>query len=310
MAAAPTSSPAGQDVRSLMPGSSPPPALRPPARAAQGRYLSNDVEREYAMRAEQLEALAEDIRRARTASRYPRPAHRERPPAPHGEPVLLADGARILIRPIEADDAQELRAGFEQLSVGSRYQRFLAPVAYLTQRQLDYLTRVDHTTHDALVAVDAATGEGIGIARLVRDERDPERADVAIVVADRWHGRGVGALLADRLAARALELGVKSFTARMLAGNHAARRLVERVGQDIREREDGGAIVLTAQPHGHVARADDPEVQAAAEPDASVRRALEPAWRAAAGRRRRGRARPALSAAAVPRSSASGWARP
>ena len=268
-------SPAGQDERSLMPGSSPPPALRRPARTAHGRYLGNDLEREYAMRAEQLEALEQDIRRARKASRYPRSARREPPPAPHGDPALLADGARILIRPIEAGDAQELRAGFEQLDVGSRYQRFLAPVAYLTQHQLDYLTRVDHTTHEALVAVDATSGQGIGIARFVRDERDPERADVAIVVADRWHRRGVGTLLSDRLAARARKLGVKSFTARMLAGNHAARRLVERVGQDIREREDGGAIVLVAQPREHPAPAEDPVAQAAAASHAWVHRALE-----------------------------------
>jgi hypothetical protein len=41
---------------------------------------------------------------------------------------------------------------------------------------------------------------------------------------------------------------VKTFTARMLAGNDAARRLVERVGHDIRERDGDGGIVLTAQP--------------------------------------------------------------
>ena len=275
MTAAARSSPAGHDERVLMPGSSPPPALRRPARIARGRYLGNDLEREYAMRAERLEALALDIRRARKASRYPRSARRELPPAPHGEPALLADGARVLIRPIEVGDAQELRAGFEQLDVGSRYQRFLAPVAYLTQRQLGYLTSVDHTTHEALVAVDAATGEGVGIARFVRDARDPERADVAIVVADRWHGRGVGTLLAGRLAARAEKLGVTSFTARMLAGNHAARHLVERVGQDIREREDGGAIVLAAQPREHVAPAADPVAQPTTERYASLRRALE-----------------------------------
>lgn len=275
MTSAARSSPAGQDERSLMPGSSPPPALRRPARTAHGRYLSNDLEREYAMRAEQLEALEQDIRRARKASRHPRCVRREPPPAPHGEPAVLADGARILIRPIEAGDAQELRAGFEQLDVGSRYQRFLAPVAYLTQRQLDYLTHVDHTSHEALVAVDATTGRGIGIARFVRDQRDPERADIAIVVADRWQNRGVGALLADRLAARAHKLGVKSFTARMLAGNHAARRLVGRVGQDIREREDGGAIILAANARRAVPPPDDPVGQSAAKPHASLHHALE-----------------------------------
>ena len=235
-----------------MPGSSPPPALRHPAASSNGRYMSNQLEREYAALAEELEALDHDIRRARRLARPARrppgraPAARRQPP--HGEPASLADGARILVRPIEATDAEQLSAGFARLDVGSRYQRFLTPIEYLTPHQLDYLTHVDHAMHEALVAIDAATGDGLGIARFVRDKRDPSRADVAIVVADDWHGRGVGTVLAERLAARARALGVKSFTARMLADNRAARRLVEHVGDSIREQPDGAAIVLTVRP--------------------------------------------------------------
>ena len=176
------------DMLRLMPGTSPPPTLRRPARAAHGRYMSDDLEREYATLADQLDALEQDIRRARRASRHAQSPRRKPPPPPYGEPAQLADGRRILIRPIEAGDAQELRWGFERLSAGSRYQRFLAPIAYLTQAQLEFLTHVDHVTHEALVAVDATTGEGVGIARFIRDEGDPTRADVALVVADRWQG--------------------------------------------------------------------------------------------------------------------------
>ena len=177
--------------------------------------------------------------------------------------MVLPDGTRVLVRPIEPADGPQLRAGFDRLDAGSRYQRFLAPIDYLTQRQLDYLTRIDHESHEALVALDAATGDGVGIARFVRDASDPARADVAIVIADRWHGRGVGTLLANRLAARARAVGVTSFTARMLAGNRAGRRLVEQVGQEIRQREDGGAIVLTAQAREHTQPVAEPPARAA-----------------------------------------------
>ena len=124
------------------------------------------------------------------------------------------------------------------------------------------------------MAIDAASGEGAGVARFVRDPSDPASADVAIVVDDRWRGRGVGTLLADRLAARARAVGVRSFTARMLARNHAGRQLVKRVGQDVREREDGGAIVLAAQAREHTQPVTDPPERLAARRHASLRRAL------------------------------------
>jgi RimJ/RimL family protein N-acetyltransferase len=230
-----------------MPGSAPPPALRRPAAAWHGRYLANQVEREFAAMTERLDALEQDIRRARRAAcGAPRSQGAPAPP-PHGDPARLPDGTRLLVRPIEPEDAPQLRAGFKRLDAGSRYQRFLAPIPYLTQRDLDFLTRVDHEMHEALVAIDARTGEGVGIARFLRDPREPARADVAIVVDDRWHGRGVGTLLAGRLAERARAVGVTSFTARMLPGNDAARRLVERVGDDVRAREESGTIVLSAR---------------------------------------------------------------
>ena len=263
------------DMLRLMPSTSPPPTLRRPARAAHGRYMSDDLEREYATLADQLDALEQDIRRARRASRHAQSPRRQPPPPPYGEPALLADGRRILIRPIEAGDAQELRWGFERLSAGSRYQRFLAPIAYLTQAQLEFLTHVDHVTHEALVAVDATTGEGVGIARFIRDEGDPTRADVALVVADRWQGLGVGTLLAERLAARARTVGVKSFTARMLARNHTARRLVEQIAESIQERDEDGAVILTAQAREHAAAVDAPPHHVAKRPRASLRSALE-----------------------------------
>jgi hypothetical protein len=39
------------------------------------------------------------------------------------------------------------------------------PIDRLSRGQLDYVTAVDHQSHDALVALDAKAGEGLSIAR-------------------------------------------------------------------------------------------------------------------------------------------------
>lgn len=78
------------------------------------------------------------------------------------------------------------------MSPESRYRRFLAARDRLSEAELDYLTRVDHHDHEALVALVLETQEGVGLARFVRLPEDPEDAEVAIAVADAWQRRGVG----------------------------------------------------------------------------------------------------------------------
>lgn len=133
----------------------------------------------------------------------------------------LRDGTEIDIRPIRADDKDLLAGGFERLSPESRYRRFFSPTASLTPSQLRYLTEVDHHTHEALLALEVGTGEGVGVARFVRSGDDPAMAEVAVAVVDGWQGRGVATILLHDLAARAREEGIERFSASVLAGNEA-----------------------------------------------------------------------------------------
>jgi hypothetical protein len=79
--------------------------------------------------------------------------------------MTLADGARLRVRPIVPADREPLADAFHRLSDRSRRQRFLAPKPRLSARELDYLTDVDHVTHEALVAIDETTGEIVGVGR-------------------------------------------------------------------------------------------------------------------------------------------------
>src|SRR3954447_644963 len=141
----------------------------------------------------------------------------------------VADGSPVLIRPIEPRDRSLLVDGLARLSTRSRRQRFLAQRDAFTSRELDYLVDVDHHDHEALVALDVATGDLIGVARYVRLER--RRAELALTVVDAWQGRGVGAALLDRLALHARRAGIRSFESLTLAGNGAAIRALQRLGR-------------------------------------------------------------------------------
>jgi GNAT superfamily N-acetyltransferase len=155
----------------------------------------------------------------------------------------------VRVRPVRRSDAGLLLRGFERLSEESRYQRFLAPMPELSESMVRYLTDVDHHDHEALVALDAATGEGVGVARYVRDLKDPRRAEAAVTVIDDWQGRGVGTLLLELLAGRAREEEIESFTALLLASNDEMMELLESLGPvRVVDRQAGTVEVETPLP--------------------------------------------------------------
>jgi RimJ/RimL family protein N-acetyltransferase len=158
----------------------------------------------------------------------------------------LPDGTPVLLRPIRADDKRLLSQGLRNLSEASVQRRFLSPKPRFTGAELRYLTEVDGRDHAALVAESPAqpTRAMIGVARYVRLADDREAAEVAVVVADTWQGRGVGSLLADELAARARGQGIRRFTATMSADNVPAHRLLARIARPREERMEHGVSEL------------------------------------------------------------------
>jgi GNAT superfamily N-acetyltransferase len=147
-----------------------------------------------------------------------------------GAPTALRDGSRVRLRQIRSSDKELLRRSFDRLSGESRYRRFLAPTPELSEAMVRYLTEVDHHNHEAIVALDEETGEGIGVARYVRSLARPVVAEVAVTVVDDWQGRGLGTLLLEVLSARAREEQITTFTALMLASNQEMMELLESLG--------------------------------------------------------------------------------
>lgn len=167
-----------------------------------------------------LRAEAAAARRARQA----RP--RRAASGPAGKQVVLRDGSRVLIRPVQSADAPLLADGFARLSATSRWMRFLTPKKELSPAELSFLTDLDHHDHEALGALDHRDGRGVGVARYVRQADDPWGADVAVTIVDEWQGRGLGTELLARLSDRAREENIRRFTALIAAENVAVAGLL------------------------------------------------------------------------------------
>jgi GNAT superfamily N-acetyltransferase len=155
--------------------------------------------------------------------------------------MTLADGARLRVRPIDPADRGPLADAFERLSERSRHQRFLGPKPRLSARELEYLTDVDHVTHEALVAIDEASGHIVGVGRYATESGTGTVADMALAVDDAWQRRGIGRGLAVRLVERARTNGMTRLTGTTLSDNLGARSLLDRLG--FRVRGAGGGVL-------------------------------------------------------------------
>jgi GNAT superfamily N-acetyltransferase len=166
-----------------------------------------------------------------------------------GAPIELRDGSRVRVRQGHSSDRDLLLRGFARLSAESRYRRFLASKPELSEANIRYLTEIDHHDHEAMIALDEATGEGIGVARYVRDSERPDAAEVAVTVINDWQGRGLGTLLLEVISARAREEGITTFTALMLATNHEMMDVIKALGPvRIVDKEAGTVEIEMAIP--------------------------------------------------------------
>jgi acetyltransferase len=144
----------------------------------------------------------------------------------------LASGESLHVRPVRHDDG-ELEAAFVRaLSLESRYQRRLSGGTKVTPEWIYSMTHIDYHRHMAFAVTtvrDAIEQQFVGVGRYVVDA--PARsAEVALVIADVWQGRGLGRRLFATLLEHAQTAGVREAVGVVLANNRAMLRLARSMG--------------------------------------------------------------------------------
>ena len=172
--------------------------------------------------------------------------------------VTLRSGDVVRIRPVRPDDAQALVRAYANLGEQSRYRRFFTVMPALPDATLTAAVEVDHTDHEALVAVPLLSAEIVGECRFIRLPDQPDTAEVGVTVVDAWQGRGLGSALLARLSERAAEAGIEYFTAEVLAENRTMLRLLPGLGQV--ETDSHGPVVTARVELAEPARPAHPDL--------------------------------------------------
>src|SRR4051812_14290619 len=164
-----------------------------------------------------------------------------------GDLVRLRDGGEVLVRSVQPEDKPLFVRGWERFGLESRYRRFMGGKVRLSTGELSFFTEIDHVDHEALGALDPESGEGLGVARYVRDRDRPHAAEAAVSVIDAMQGRGLGGVLLRRLCHRAAENGIRIFTAELLTTNHSMLRLFEKLGTVNVTERNGREITIDVE---------------------------------------------------------------
>jgi acetyltransferase len=151
------------------------------------------------------------------------------------EPVT---GTSVTLRPLRPEDRDIEFAFVSGLSPDTRHNRLLGGAKAITREYIESLVSVDYSRDMALAATAMLDGETlIGVARYVLD-KDNESAEFAIVVADSWHGRGIGSRLLRKLIDVARRRGVKRLYGDILGTNRPMLELARKLGFALARHED------------------------------------------------------------------------
>ncbi len=156
---------------------------------------------------------------------------RNRQPPWH-ETRTLPNGREVVIRPIRAEDAEPLRAGFALLRPEEIRQRFLYAIKELTPTAAERLTRPHPDREFALVVAEPLPpGEALigAVARIAVNQENGE-GEFAILVSHYISGMGLGRLLMLRLVRWARRKRLKRLYGDVLEHNTAMVTLALSLG--------------------------------------------------------------------------------
>lgn len=151
--------------------------------------------------------------------------------------ITTVKGATAVVRPIMPSDSLAFREELRLLSRESVRKRFFS-VSTPPDSVVDYLLDADHFNHAVWAALDQ-TGSPVGSVRCIRSKEDPQEAELAIGLADRVQGQGIGGVLVGVIGQVAVSLGIRRITAEVLADNDPMRRLLKTPSTKTTHREPG-----------------------------------------------------------------------
>lgn len=168
--------------------------------------------------------------------------------------VVLADAKAVFVRPVRPEDEPLYTPFFAGVSNEDLRLRFFAPVKDFSHPFIARLTQIDYARAMALLAIDEASGNLLGVVRLHADA-NYETGEYAILLRSDMKGRGLGWTLMELIIEYARNEGLKRIHGQILHENTTMLRMCRQLGFDLRPDPDDPDLTLATYNLGRTVEA-------------------------------------------------------
>jgi acetyl coenzyme A synthetase (ADP forming)-like protein len=158
--------------------------------------------------------------------------------------LILRDGSTATIRRTRPDDKEALTGFFDSLSDRSKIQRFFSLGAPSPKLIESFCDSSNPRASLSLVVTRHAEPKERIIGAGSYLARNETTAEIALTVSDHFQGKGIGALLLERLALLAVANGFRRFWAVTQLDNKAMLDVFRDSGFECRTKTDGGYVEI------------------------------------------------------------------
>ncbi len=152
-------------------------------------------------------------------------------PTKYITPWQLSEGTEVLLRPIRPEDEPAEHEMLSSLSEETLRTRFFSTIKDISHEWLILFCNIDYDRHMAIVAEvrENRKKKMIGVARLIMN---PEltSGELAVLVHDRFQGKGLGYKFVEVLIGIAREKGIEDIRAEVLTENERMLKILRRLG--------------------------------------------------------------------------------
>jgi acyl-CoA hydrolase/GNAT superfamily N-acetyltransferase len=156
------------------------------------------------------------------------------------------DGLSLKFRPIRPTDEDMMRRLFYQFSDESKYLRYFAKLTKMPHREMQKYVNIDYDKTLSIVGLI----EGYRSKKIVAEARysyspDDGSYEMAFIVDDDYHGKGVASFLLNYLIMIAKERGIDRLTASVLPENEKMLNVFKKSRAEVRIKSSNGIKEVT-----------------------------------------------------------------